>query len=114
MDPQDNVCVCFKVSLHKLSHFLERERPSVPSQLSECLGAGTGCGWCVPFLCRLHAQHQAGQTLEVHASPDEYAQRRAAYKAAGKVHEDEDQTAARSWVTNASIETRSQHEREQP
>ena len=44
MDQHDNVCVCFKVSLHKLTTFMEREQPAVPSQLSQCLQAGTGCG----------------------------------------------------------------------
>ena len=54
MEADDHVCLCFHVSLRKLVNYLERERPRVPSQLSECLGAGTGCQWCVPFLERLH------------------------------------------------------------
>lgn len=81
MRPDDHVCLCFRVSLRKLQNHLERERPTVASQLSECLGAGTGCGWCVPFLRRLHAQHAAGTLPALDESPEEYARRRSAYRA---------------------------------
>lgn len=82
MDPDDDVCLCFHVSLRKLVHYLEREQPSVPSQLSECLGAGTGCHWCVPFLTSLHQQWQRGELPHLPVPPVEYAERRAAYRAA--------------------------------
>jgi bacterioferritin-associated ferredoxin/Fe2+ transport system protein FeoA len=81
MRPDDHVCLCFRVSLRKLQNHLERERPTVASQLSECLGAGTGCGWCVPFLRRLHAQHAAGTLPALDESHEEYARRRTAYRA---------------------------------
>lgn len=81
MRPDDHVCLCFRVSLRKLRNHLERERPTVASQLSECLGAGTGCGWCVPFLRRLHAQHAAGTLPALDESHEEYARRRTAYRA---------------------------------
>lgn len=48
--PDRDVCVCFHVSLRKLYHYARRERPRVGSQLTECLGAGTGCQSCVPLL----------------------------------------------------------------
>ncbi len=62
---------------------MKREQPTVPSQLSECLGAGTGCGWCIPFLKSLHEQHQAGAESDLPVSPDEYASRRKAYHVSG-------------------------------
>ncbi len=65
MDPDDHVCLCFRVSLRKLRHFVARTHPKVPSQLSECLGAGTGCRWCVPFLEKLHRQWASGETMEL-------------------------------------------------
>jgi len=85
MNPDDDVCLCFHVPLRKLRAFMAREKPVVASQLSECLGAGTGCQWCVPFLCRLHAQHLAGELPDLPMSPEEYSQRRARYRAAGRV-----------------------------
>ena len=97
MDQHDHVCVCFKVSLHKLTTFMEREQPSVPSELSQCLQAGTGCGWCVPFLCRLHAQHAAGQQPDLAISPEEYVARRSAYKTAGKIHQGDEAADAGAW-----------------
>jgi len=84
MDPDDEVCLCFHVSLRKLRNYLARERPSVPSQLSECLGAGTGCRWCVPFLIRLHEAAARGETPDLPVSPADYARRRARYRASGE------------------------------
>jgi bacterioferritin-associated ferredoxin len=79
MDPDDHVCLCFHVSLRKVRAFLEREDPPVASLISECLGAGTGCGWCVPFLKHLHAQHAKGETPDLRVSPEEYARTRLTY-----------------------------------
>jgi bacterioferritin-associated ferredoxin len=84
MDPDDHVCLCFRVSQRKLVAFMNRERPEVASQLSECLGAGTGCHWCVPFLRKLHAQWQAGDLPDLAVSPEEYAKRRKAYHQSGQ------------------------------
>jgi bacterioferritin-associated ferredoxin len=84
MDPDDHVCLCFRVSLRKLTTFMNQTRPSVPSQLSECFSAGTGCQWCVPFLKRLHGQWQRGETPDLPVSPDEYAKRRAKYHQLGR------------------------------
>jgi bacterioferritin-associated ferredoxin len=83
MDPDDQVCLCFRVSLRKVRTFLNREDPPVASQLADCLGAGTGCQWCVPFLKKLHAQKQAGETIDLPVSPTEYASRRATYRQTG-------------------------------
>ena len=88
MDPDDHVCLCYRVSLRKIRAFLNREDPSVASQLSDCLGAGTGCQWCVPFLTRLHEQHQRGERPDLPVSPEEYAERRSRYRESGKRDED--------------------------
>lgn len=80
MDPDDHVCLCFHVSLRKIRAFLARESPPVASLISECLSAGTGCMWCVPFLKHLHAQHRAGQTPDLRISPERYASSRLVYK----------------------------------
>jgi NAD(P)H-nitrite reductase large subunit len=50
--------------------------------LSECGGAGTGCGWCVPFLKQMF-QRQAQAEIDT-CSAAEYAARRAEYVKAGK------------------------------
>lgn len=56
MELDDDVCLCFHVTLRKLRNFVKVERPARASQLSDCQGAGTGCGWCRPFLERLHRE----------------------------------------------------------
>lgn len=63
---------------------MNREEPRVPSQLSDCLGAGTGCQWCVPFLKKLHRQWEAGETPNLPVAPEEYAKRRKAYHRSGQ------------------------------
>lgn len=80
------VCLCFHVSRRKLLNFLRLYRPRVPSQLAECSGAGTGCGWCVPVLKQLHAQALGGsaETDLDRLGPEEYARRRAEYVRSGQ------------------------------
>lgn len=84
MNPDDEVCLCFHVSQRKIVNFLKRENPPVASLISECLSAGTGCQWCVPFLRQLHAQHQAGGEPNLPQSPREYSERRARYRQTGE------------------------------
>jgi bacterioferritin-associated ferredoxin len=84
MDPDDHVCLCFRVSLRKIRTFLEVEDPPVASLISECLGAGTGCMWCVPFLKHLHAQHQRGEVPDLKISPQRYAEARLDYHQTGE------------------------------
>lgn len=83
MQPDDHVCLCFRVSLRKLVSFMERTKPRVASQLSDCLGAGTGCRWCVPFLRRMHAQWLAGRPVDLRVSPELYGELRADYRSSG-------------------------------
>src|SRR5262245_54373827 len=82
MDLDAHVCLCFHVSRRKLLNFLRVEKPRVASQLSQCGGAGTGCGWCVPYLQKLFDGEQAGELATL--SSEEYARGRAEYIAAGK------------------------------
>lgn len=84
MQPDDEVCLCFRVSLRKIRAFLERDDPPVASLISECLEAGTGCGWCVPFLKRLYSQHRAGAEPGLPVSPDEYAAQRIIFRVRGE------------------------------
>lgn len=88
MQPDDHVCLCYRVSLRKINAYLEREDPPVASLISECLDAGTGCGWCVPILQKLHADHQAGRTPGVNASAEQYAEDRQTFKKTGKRPQD--------------------------
>jgi bacterioferritin-associated ferredoxin len=76
MDPDDEVCLCFHVPLRKIRSYLAREDPPVASLISECLGAGTGCQWCVPFLKHLHRMHQRGQEPDLNVSPERYVEAR--------------------------------------
>lgn len=85
MDLDAKVCYCFHVTRRKLVNFTRINRPRVPSQLSECGGAGTGCGWCIPFLRQIHQQvHEGGVSELEQLSADEYARRRAEYIRSGK------------------------------
>jgi bacterioferritin-associated ferredoxin len=78
MNLDDPVCLCFRVSRRKLLNFVRREQPRVASQLSQCGGAGTGCGWCVPFLTQLFARTAGGVDLDA-LTAEEYARGRAGH-----------------------------------
>ncbi len=85
MDLEAKICYCFHVSRRKLENFVRRRRPKVPSQLSECGGAGTGCGWCIPFLKQIFQQNCPGASTELeNLTPEEYERRRASYIRAGQ------------------------------
>ncbi|MCM2372502.1 (2Fe-2S)-binding protein [Aporhodopirellula aestuarii] len=78
MNDDDELCLCFHVTRRKVIQYIRVHQPSRASQLSECYGAGTGCGWCRPFLSRLLQSHAPeGESL-----PDakEYAQNRQTYR----------------------------------
>lgn len=78
--------MCYRVSLRKIRAYLKQEDPPTASGLSECLGAGTGCGWCVPFLEELHRQHRAGacEPDVPGVDPATYAALRTEYRLTGK------------------------------
>jgi NAD(P)H-nitrite reductase large subunit len=65
MKLDDEICCCCHVSLRKLLNYAQRERPQHASQLSDCLGAGTGCGWCIPILQRIQAAVADGDAVAV-------------------------------------------------
>ncbi|HVK15689.1 MAG TPA: (2Fe-2S)-binding protein [Fimbriiglobus sp.] len=87
MDLDDKVCLCFHVTRRKLVNYVRIHKPKVASQLSQCGGAGTGCGWCVPFLKQIFRQETAERSQDVELevlSAEEYAKRRADYVRSGK------------------------------
>src|SRR5258706_12598557 len=56
LQDDDEICFCFHVNLRKVRSFCRVEQPKVASQISECLSAGTGCGWGRPMLRKIHQQ----------------------------------------------------------
>jgi len=78
-DEDRDLCVCFHVPRRKVESFCRRERPKVASLISECLSAGTGCGWCIPYLKAIHAEVVlGGPAVEVPAD-EEYRRMRKEY-----------------------------------
>lgn len=84
MELNDELCLCFHVTKRKVVNFIRVEKPKRAAQLSECFGAGTGCGWCRPFLQKLFEQGVAtGQTVEDLPTAEDYAAQRSRYVLAG-------------------------------
>lgn len=85
MELDDELCLCFHVSKRKVINFLRVERPQRESQLVDCHGAGSGCGWCRPFLKKLFKAARAGQAEQADLpAADLYARDRGDYVRAGK------------------------------
>lgn len=82
MQPDDEICLCFHVTRRKVENFIRVEQPRRAAQLSECFGAGTGCGWCRPFLQHLFdAAADRGELAEFEEfTAEEYARQRAKYR----------------------------------
>jgi bacterioferritin-associated ferredoxin len=88
----DKVCYCFHISKRKIVNHLRIHRPRRASQLSECGSAGTGCGWCVPYLKQYFADYEGAQSPDASDLPqtedaitaEEYAQQRDKYIESGK------------------------------
>ena len=94
MDLDDEVCLCFHVSKRKIVNFLRIEQPRRPGQISECFGAGTGCGWCRTYLKWLFHEVIEGGGVDPHnpdphnsdphdPAPADYARGRASYVRSG-------------------------------
>ena len=85
MQPSDELCLCFHVTRRKVENYIRLEKPRRVGQLADCYGAGTGCGWCRPFLERLFEAAQAGsaQCAEL-PSPEQYAAERRSYVSEGR------------------------------
>ena len=85
MQIDDTICYCFHVPKRKILNFIRIHKPRRASQISECGGAGTGCGWCVPYLTRYFQESQAGEVVGPDSmTPEEYARLRADYIREGK------------------------------
>ena len=92
MELDDELCLCFHVSKRKVINFLRVERPQRESQLSECHGAGTGCGWCRPFLKKLFEASQSTESAaariagrqRIRQRPNELRSLRQRHAAAGR------------------------------
>jgi NAD(P)H-nitrite reductase large subunit len=80
MQDDDELCLCFHVTRRKVASFIRIERPVRASQISGCSGAGTGCGWCRPFLEKMFDNAvQQRKTASVLPSAKEYSQMRKNY-----------------------------------
>jgi NAD(P)H-nitrite reductase large subunit len=80
MELDDEICLCFHVTKRKILNFLRVEKPRRVSQISTCFGAGTGCGWCRPFLQRYFDQMVAQGEIEPDdVTKTEYAHGRTQY-----------------------------------
>lgn len=78
VDDDEELCLCFHVTRRKVVQYIRVERPTHTSQLADCYGAGTGCGWCRRFLQQLmDDEHPESVVL-----PDSgrYAEERATYR----------------------------------
>lgn len=85
MELDDEVCLCFHVTKRKIRNFLRVEQPPRVGQLSECFGAGTGCGWCRKLLQRYFEMAQAGDfTFDQDPSHDDHASGRTKYVLSGE------------------------------
>lgn len=85
MELDDELCLCFHVTKRKVINYLRIERPQRVAQLSECHGAGTGCGWCRPFLQKLFEAARSADDSPIDLpSSEEYSRERGEYVRAGK------------------------------
>jgi bacterioferritin-associated ferredoxin len=84
MELDDELCLCFHVTRRKIENFVRVEKPRAPSQIAECFGAGTGCGWCRPYLRQLWENARGRGDVVPLPTPEEYAQGRGGYVQAGK------------------------------
>lgn len=93
MESDDEICYCFHITKRKILNYIRLNKPRVASQVSQCGSAGTGCGWCIPFLKKYFTQ-ETGRSADARGSevldpseeltPQEYAKRRGAYIRSGK------------------------------
>ena len=84
MELEDEICLCFHISKRKILNFIRINKPRRAGQLSECYGAGTGCGWCRKMLVRYFEQAvESGVTTEDEPSVAEYAKLRSRYIRSG-------------------------------
>ena len=75
MNLDDEICLCFHVTKRKVINYARVEKPQRASQMTGCFGAGTGCGWCRPFLEKVFRQVTENST-ESFPSVEEYSAQR--------------------------------------
>jgi NAD(P)H-nitrite reductase large subunit len=81
----DKICLCFHVSKRKILNYIRVQKPRVASEISQCGGAGTGCGWCIPFLKKYFEQSRLAEGAAADpVTSDEYARGRGDYIREGK------------------------------
>ena len=81
MEPDRTLCYCFHIPKRKIVGFVKQTRPRRASQIAECFGAGTGCGWCIPFLEAIHRKVMEGESdLDDDHTPAEYEAMRERYR----------------------------------
>ncbi len=100
MQPDDDLCLCFHVTWRKVINYIRIHKVRIPSQVSQCQGAGTGCGWCRVFIEQLvervpnmpldNADDLERWLIQQMPAAQSYARRRANYIARGKVRAAED------------------------
>lgn len=84
MNLDDELCLCFHVTKRKVINYLRIERPRSASQLADCHGAGTGCGWCRAYLKKLFEASQASNAAaDDLPTAEDYARQRANYVRSG-------------------------------
>ncbi len=85
MELDDTICFCFHVRKRKILNYLRIEKPSRASQLSECGGAGTGCGWCVAYLKKYFKDFESGnESPDADVAAGDYSAGRVKYLEDGK------------------------------
>ena len=86
MNLDDEICLCFHVTKRKVVNFARIEKPKRASQMTGCFGAGTGCGWCRPFLEKIFLQETGVTDPEKDAFPtvEEYSELRKQHIREGK------------------------------
>jgi bacterioferritin-associated ferredoxin len=89
MEADDELCLCFHVSWRKVLNYIRIHKVQVASQLHDCGGAGTGCGWCRKQLERLAtmcgespptAENIEAWLRERTPNKEQYAKGRAVYR----------------------------------
>jgi bacterioferritin-associated ferredoxin len=79
----DKLCYCFHITKRKVVNHIRVHKPRVASQLSDCGGAGTGCGWCVPFLKKCFEADANNENVDIALTANEYETQRASYRKTG-------------------------------
>jgi bacterioferritin-associated ferredoxin len=91
MQADDELCLCFHISCRKVLNYIRIHRVKLPSQLAECGGAGTGCGWCRKQMQKLlsECEESPPSALEIESwleartpQKHKYSEGRAKYRAA--------------------------------